>query len=84
METMSNKETRFLASLQRLAGDAGIVQYVMFFGDGATWSAYFSTEFAALRVYHAYGGGDVFGTRRVKPVAAGRYKGSFCLTNHPG
>ena len=83
METMSSKEIRLLSVLQKLAGDAGVVQHVGLFGDGDVWSAYFSTEFAALRVYHAYGGGDVFGSRRVKPVIGGKYKGSFCLTSCP-
>lgn len=81
---MNRKETRLLSVLQNLSGDAGVVQHAMFFDDGTHWSAYFSTEFAALRVYHAYGGSEVFGSRRVQPVTGGRFAGSFNLTNHPG
>jgi hypothetical protein len=35
------------------------------------WSAIFSDELGALRVYHYYGGSRTFGTRKVKKIPQG-------------
>jgi len=44
------------------------------------WTAYFTTELGALRVYHAYGGADTFGTRRIQRIEAGPLAGCYSLT----
>jgi hypothetical protein len=78
-------EAKMKTALQKIVGDAGEVLHVTVLeASPLVYSAYFSTEFAALRVYHAYSGSTVFGDRRVMPVEGGRFPGAFNLTNHAG
>ena len=78
---MSN---RLAQELEKIIGDGGEVLHTFHDLEAGYWTAYLSTEVAALRVYHRYGGSETFGNRRVQEVRGGQFEGAFMLTSHPG
>jgi hypothetical protein len=44
------------------------------------WSAYFTDELSALRVYHHWGGSETFNVQRVRKLENGQLKGCYGLT----
>lgn len=77
-------KTRLLRELTKAIGTDDGVEHLIYDPEAGYWTAYFETELAALRVYHHYGGGDTFGTRRIQYMEDGPMAGTYRLTTHKG
>ena len=76
---MTTHNERLAGQLASYAKD-GEVRHAFLDSEAGYWTAYFTTELGALRVYLTYGGSASFGNSRVKYIEEGPMAGCYRLT----